>query len=95
MPIIPTRGSVQQIMPAAGAVEFTTPHETWTLPLVAYAVVVRYVSTDDPHARDIGDHVEVETTIEPVVIYDDGGPTTLHSYLEDCTPWPQWRVIQP
>jgi len=75
----PTVGTVLSMTPAAGRVRFTTDAEEWTLPLIGWAVVVRWVS--DPDEGDDTD--EYETELDAAVLDDETGPMSLTWYLAD------------
>ncbi|HEY3713871.1 MAG TPA: hypothetical protein VGL39_05025 [Jatrophihabitantaceae bacterium] len=92
MSLIPTDGTVLQLIPATGTVELECSDEKWQLPLIAYGVVVSYVDAA-PGATLPGDHVEYEADVQPVVLVD-GMPTALRSYIRyDVDGHPTWRVV--
>ena len=84
----PTVGTVLSMTPAAGRVRFTTDAEEWTLPLIGWAVVVRWVS--DPDEGDDTD--EYETDLDAVVLEGARYPMSLSEYMRDMEPRPRVTV---
>jgi hypothetical protein len=81
--LAPTVGTVLQIMPTTGHVDFTAKDgETWSLPLIGWALCVRYVDEDEK---------VYETEVEPLLLLDEQ-PTTLHWYRLDFEVWPTYKV---
>lgn len=78
LPLTPTTGTVLNMTPANGLVHFTAPGgETWTRPLLGYAVVVTYFD-----ARVM----EYEANLQPVVLSQGCHPIPLAEYLEGEAP---------
>lgn len=82
-----TRGSVLSITPDSRWTRALlrleskgTAVEEWDLPFIGWAVVVTYVSNEDP-TTDICD--QYETDIEPVFLDDDGCTVTLLELRKD------------
>lgn len=74
--------SILNMTPAAGTVTFTQreTQETWTLPLIGWAVVITYSEVD----KDLGfPELEQETSIEPVILAEDAYPMAMGHYSMD------------
>jgi len=84
--LIPTVGSVLSLTTASGTVEFTNATETWTEPLVAWAVVVVW---SDPALGEYG------TDVVAVVIDEDRYPVTLAEYLRERASGTKARIVVP
>ena len=80
----PVLGSVLQIMPATGTITFTSDGETWTSPLIGYAVVVRWVADDNS---------EYETDVVPLFL--EGGIPANTSDLRHYHDRPVLWEVQP
>lgn len=72
----PTEGTILNLTPAAGTVEFTTKGESWTLPLIGWAVVVTYLGDEEEGAG-----LEYETSVHPVILAEDQYPETVPTFL--------------
>ena len=75
----PTVGTVLSMTPASGRVRFTAADsEEWTLPLIGWAVVVRWVGNPGAYESE-----EYETDLDAAVLDDETGPMSLTWYLAD------------
>lgn len=78
-----TRGSILNMTTDRGTAHFqANDGESFTLPLIGWAVYVRW-SADEPDTLDAGltEHTH-ETDLEPVVLVD-GDPQMVNGFLRD------------
>lgn len=69
----PTVGTVLNLIPATGTTHWKTPGgNTWTEPLIAWAVVVNAVEDSER---------QYDTSIEPVVLDEGRYPATPREYI--------------
>lgn len=74
--MIPTEGAILNMTPAAGTVEFGAKGESWSMPLIGWAVVVTYLEDEGEGAG-----LEYETSVHPVILTEGRYPVTLPDYL--------------
>jgi hypothetical protein len=82
-----TPGSIVSFTPAHGWVAlFEAGEDKWTERVLGWAVVVRYVGTNEeglPAGLGLDPEWEIETEIEAVVLAEDRYPVTVKHYLMD------------
>lgn len=90
-----TIGSVLQFTADWGStVEFSSGYDTWTRPMVGWAVCVD--RTDYQGQDEYHDNSTIETRVEPVVLNEKGRPKTVTMYLveqEDRRYEADWKVV--
>ena len=80
-----TRGSILNMTADRGTVSFKDEDgEIFKLPLIGWATVINWSSSDpDCHVADDEQHTH-ETGIEPVILIpEEGAPITVRDYLRD------------
>lgn len=65
-------------------VTITGEEDTWTMPVIGFAVVVSYNGKDD---GELG-----ETVLNPVVLDEEGYPSPIQQYLNDWQVRPKWAL---
>ncbi len=65
-------------------VTFTSKDDTWTLPVIGFAVVVSYNGKDDGELS--------ESVLNPVVLDEEGFPAPVQQYLNDWETRPKWAL---
>ena len=93
-PVVPTRGSILYLTPAAGVVRFRTKGDEqwskpWSEPLIGWAVVVSHVVVGGIFPSQDADGeaaVEYETEVEAVVLEDNQHASTVGAYLASRSP---------